>query len=126
MLKNLVNVAMVLSVCLSIGYAKPLAECKSNKDRLNGCIEKSYYESGNLEYEIPYENNERNGVWKGYYESGKLKYEFPFENDKANGVAKEYYESGKLKQETLYKNHRVITDKEYDEQGKLIKSQRNK
>ena len=102
MLKNLVNVAMVLSVYLAVGYAKPLAECKSNKDRLNGCIEKSYYESGNL------------------------KYEFPFENDKANGVAKEYYESGKLKQETLYKNHRVITDKEYDEQGKLIKSQQNK
>ena len=44
MLKKIVNVAMVLSVCLSIGYAKPLAECKSDKDKLNGCVEQRYYD----------------------------------------------------------------------------------
>ena len=32
MLKNLVNAIMVLSVCLSVGYAKPLKECKSERD----------------------------------------------------------------------------------------------
>ncbi|MBD5164686.1 hypothetical protein [Helicobacter sp.] len=44
MLKNLVNVAMVLSVCLSIGYAKPLKECKSERDKINGCVEQRYYD----------------------------------------------------------------------------------
>lgn len=32
MLKNLVNAIMVLSVCLPVGYAKPLKECKSERD----------------------------------------------------------------------------------------------
>ena len=32
MLKKIVNAAMVLSVCLAVGYAKPLKECKSERD----------------------------------------------------------------------------------------------
>ncbi|WP_181882160.1 hypothetical protein [Helicobacter equorum] len=44
MLEKIVNAAMVLSVCLSIGYAKPLKECKSEKDKINGCVEQRYYD----------------------------------------------------------------------------------
>lgn len=152
MLKKIVNVAMVLSVCLSIGYAKPLKECKSERDRLNGCVEqryydddrrklqvetpykngkingvkKVYYESGQLSRETLFENGKTNGVVKSYYKSGQLEEEVTYENDKVNGVRKEYYESGKLKKEILYEYDRTITRKEYDESGKLIKSQQNK
>ncbi len=117
MLKNLVNVAMVLSVCLSIGYAN---QCKSKEEKLNGCIERFYYLSGQLKYEIPYENGEINGVEKKYYKSGKLKEETPYEYDKKKDVSKDYYESGQLKEERLYKNGKLFIYKKYNEQGELI------
>lgn len=79
MLKKIVNAAMVLSVCLAVGYAN---QCKSKEEKLNGCIKRFYYESGQLQYEIPYENGEINGVEKKYYKSGRLQKETPYENDK--------------------------------------------
>lgn len=84
MLKKIVNVAMVLSVCLSIGYAKPLKECKSERDRLNGCVEQRYYDDDRrkLQVETPYKNGKINGVKKVYYESGQLSRETLFENGK--------------------------------------------
>ena len=90
MLKKIVNVAMVLSVCLSIGYAKPLKECKSERDRLNGCVEQRYYDDDRrkLQVETPYKNGKINGVKKVYYESGQLSRETLFENGKANGIMK--------------------------------------
>lgn len=116
MLKKIVNVAMVLSVCLSIGYAN---QCKSKEEKLNGCIERFYYLSGQLKYEIPYENGEINGVEKKYYKSGKLKEETPYEYDKKKDVSKDYYESGQLKEERLYKNGKPLSIKSITNKGSL-------
>ena len=147
MLKKVVNSAMVLSVCLAVGHAKPLAECKSDKDKVNGCvekiyygdrrqlryetpykngerngIEKAYYGNGQLEAETPYENDKINGIAKGYYESGQLFSEVPHENDKRSGIVKHYYESGQLKREIPFENDkRNGVEKEYYESGKLKK-----
>ncbi len=120
MLKKIVNAAMVLSVCLSIGYAKPLKECKSEKDKMRGCVEKGYYDNGQLQSENPYKNGQRNGIAKGYYESGQLFIEIPYENDKKKDVSKDYYESGQLKEERIYKNGKLFIYKKYNEQGELI------
>ena len=120
MLKKIVNAAMVLSVCLSIGYAKPLKECKSERDKMRGCVEKKYYDNGQLQSEAPYNNGEINGIWKWYYESGQLKSETPYENDKKNGVRKEYYESGKLRAEIPYGyDKKKDVSKDYYESGQL-------
>lgn len=37
-------------------------------------IEKHYYQTGELYYEIPYENGERHGIQKGYYKTGEVNY----------------------------------------------------
>ena len=51
----------------------------------------------------------------GYYENGNVEYEIPFENDMQHGVEKWYDENGNLIRETLYENDVV---KEYDKNGK--------
>lgn len=49
-----------------------LKECKSDNDKQMGCIERKFYENGVLEEELPFKNNEVNGIFKGYYKNGKL------------------------------------------------------
>lgn len=116
MLKNLVNVAMVLSVCLSIGYAN---QCKSKEEKLNGCIERSYYLSGQLKYEIPYENGEINGVEKKYYKSGKLKEETPYEYDKKKMLVKIIMNLGSLKKNVHTKMVSSLSIKSITNKGSL-------
>ncbi len=86
---------------------------------ING-IQKKYYKSGELRYEIPYIDGVENGIKKEYYESGELKYETPMIDDKKNGVHKLYYETGKLKQESIYKDGKLNgVVKLYYESGEL-------
>jgi antitoxin component YwqK of YwqJK toxin-antitoxin module len=61
---------------------------------LNG-VEKSYYKSGKLEAETPYDSGKINGVEKFYSENGKLYEVRPYVNDKLNGVVMSYDENGK-------------------------------
>lgn len=43
-------------------------------------VETKYYENGNLECEIPFENGKRHGIEKWYYENGNLIKESLYEN----------------------------------------------
>lgn len=99
MLKKIVNSTMILSVCLLAGYAKPLVECKNDKDKIDGCIDRWYYESGGLKYETPYKDGKSHGIDKSYWENGKLLYETIYENDKKNGIEKWYWSNGQLQHE---------------------------
>ncbi|WP_394966090.1 toxin-antitoxin system YwqK family antitoxin [uncultured Helicobacter sp.] len=89
---------VVIVLCVVCYFAftqtRELQECKNERDKISGCVEKAYYENGNLRYEIPYKNGEIHGVEKWYYENGNLRLEIPFENDKRHGIAKAYYENG--------------------------------
>ena len=58
--------------------------------------QKWYYENGNLEFEIPYKNNKREGIVKVYFENGNLMAEIPHKNDEAHGNLKYYTEDGEL------------------------------
>ena len=125
---------------------RELQECKSERDKISGCVEKEYdgvygarlwvetpyqndkthgvakgyYESGNLMREIPYKNDVQHGVEKWYYENRNLEFEAPYDNGKKHGVVKEYYENGILRYETPYENgKRHGVGKEYDENGNL-------
>lgn len=84
-------------------------------------IEKWYYESGELKYEIPYEHGKKYGIEKLYYESGELKRESPFTNSKRHGILKEYYKNGQIKEESLYDNSELKGTNSYDENGQIIK-----
>jgi len=68
--------------------------------------------------------SEINGIKKTYYESGELNFEMPFTKGNLNGEVKEYYKNGKLKSETNYKNGVFGIQgktKHYDEIGNEIK-----
>lgn len=80
----------------------------------NGLAKCSVY--GELKYEIPYKNNQIDGIVKEFYlketlySGGKLKVEIPYKNDKREGIVKKYYPvmmgsgSGALEAEIPYKN----------------------
>ena len=98
-----------------------LKECKTEADKISGCIVKEYYESGNLWREIPYKNDKIEGIAKQYYENGNLNIEIPFKNDKIEGIARRYYDNGNLVIEVSYKNDELHGDlKYYTEDGKLL------
>ena len=43
----------------------------------------------------PYKNDKQHGVAKSYYENGNLRYEVPFKKGNKHGVEKEYDKNGK-------------------------------
>ena len=104
----------------SILHADTLKECKTEADKISGCVVKEYDENGNLWREIPYKNDKIEGIEKWYDENGNLKIEIPYKNDKIEGIAKVYFENGKLKIETPFKNGKIEgIEKWYYENGNL-------
>ena len=110
----------------SILYADTLKECKTEADKISGCVVKEYDENGNLEIETPYKNNKREGIEKWYhYENGNLALEASVLNDILHGDIKLYTEDKKLLALIKAENHKfisgkcfndkVLTDKEIDE-----------
>jgi antitoxin component YwqK of YwqJK toxin-antitoxin module len=64
--------------------------------------------SGNTgTYEGTLNNGKREGVWKTYFENGNLQWEVTFVNGKQEGIVKDYYESGNLKDEGDLKNNKL-------------------
>ena len=104
----------------SILHADTLKECKTEADKISGCVVKEYDENGKLEIEIPYKNDKAEGIAKVYFESGNLNIEIPYKNGKKEGIKRWYYANGNLEGEIPYKNgKREGTAKEYDKMGNL-------
>ncbi len=103
-MKKLLFSLAILAIVWNLSYAETLKECKTQDDKISGCIEKEYYENGNVKYETPFKNNQLDGIRKGYYENGSLMFEAPLKNGKVEGIAKTYYQNGNLASEIPYKN----------------------
>lgn len=107
-------------------------------------LEKVYYQSGQLAYEVFYVNGERDGklewldragiklsfchfklgkmdgVEKTFFVNGKLKKEVTYINDLKEGMQKEYFDNGQLALEVNYlQNRREGTQIEYTPEGKI-------
>lgn len=74
-------------------------ECESERDKISGCIEKTYYTNGVLAVERPYKNGKMEGINKVYYENGNLWHTIPYKNNEAVGIVKLYYKNGNLQAE---------------------------
>lgn len=81
-----------------------------------GCadVRTTYYKSGNIESEIRYENDKKNGKAVYYEEHGYGTMEMTYENDKPVGVNKSYDRNGELLME--YDNDTGIA-KDYSDDG---------
>ncbi len=86
-------------------------------------IEKGFYDSGELEYTVPYIKGKRDGLFKGFYQRGSLSLETPYKNDMREGIQKQYYENGVLKWEIpLRKDKASGIEKGYYPSGKLYRT----
>lgn len=103
--------------------AENLPECKSDEDKIKGCVEREYYPDSKLMRpmrEIPYKNGLQEGIRKDYYNNGNLRGEIPFKHGKTEGVVKAYHESGNLKYEATHKNGKIEgIAKSYYDNGNL-------
>lgn len=129
---------------------KVTVDATYRKGMLHG-MKKIYYENGRPQEEANFIDNERNGMTKWYNEQGEMVAEYNYKkgvfdgvqktyypgkgiqsettylNNKLNGVYKEYNELGNVQLQGEYKDGLKEGDwKEYDNQGKLIKTTKYK
>jgi TonB family protein len=82
----------------------------------------TYYSNGNVESEINFNNNVREGEAKLYYEDGKLKEERLYVNGRVEGLVKTYYPNGNLKELiNIEDGKREGPTSIFDEEGNYIK-----
>jgi len=91
--------------------------------RSNG-INKKYYDTGKIWIEESYKNDVRHGITREYGKNGKLLYEENFKDAQFDGPFREFYEDGTLKAEGLNRKNKVVSEKQYNEEGVLIFEQK--
>ncbi len=84
-------------------------------------LRKLWYENGQTEYEIPFENNQVNGTLKQWYPNGKKKSISNHINGKLDGMTYVWYENGQLGIEIEYLQNNIIgMHREWNQDGKLV------
>ena len=104
---------------LSIIYA--LIPSENNKYFIKAGGYKEFYENGTLKIESLYANNELSGIWKRYYETGEIEWEVEYNDGYRQGLYKQFYKSGILKLEGRHvADLKNGEEKRYDEKGSLL------
>jgi antitoxin component YwqK of YwqJK toxin-antitoxin module len=94
------------------------------KDGDTTCEHKKwYYDSGALKAETIYINGKLEGIANYYYESGDIKAREFYVNDQLHGLSKWYYTSGEVKSERYYKLGTLVSRREYDKAGRMIRAE---
>lgn len=89
---------------------------------LTGIIQEYEDDGVTLALEYEYKNGLRGGIVKSYYPSGMLQSDgSSYGGTSYYGEFKEYFESGKLKSHRMYSNGSILSGKDYDEDGNVIK-----
>lgn len=114
------KIAIITLLCLTL-QAQALKECKSESDKINGCVEKWFYhQSKTLWREATYQNGVLNGVEKWYHKNGKIDLEVSYKEGKMEGSERGYFDNGTLRSEAFYKNGKLEgAQKFYYKNGKL-------
>ena len=94
--------------------------CAFSNDWINGNAI-NYYENGNISNEDVFTNGVINGIRKCYNEDGSMDFEVLYVNGEREGIQKGYYPDGKLRFLITYKHGREKEEKNYDENGNVIK-----
>lgn len=109
-----------------------LEELELEYDKMNNIrhsIRKTYLKSGVLNTESKLKNRGRgnflHGPCKEYFEGGQLMSEGEYSGAIKSGTWKFYYESGKIKRQEIFDDRRIlILEKNWDENGNLIKEKK--
>lgn len=79
-----------------------------------------FYDNGQIKDSVYFFNGLQEGIGKHWRYNGKIQYQGEAKNGKVNGKVVEYYENGTIKVEGIFSNGINISNKRYDETGKLI------
>jgi len=104
-------------------YNGKIAETGQYIDNKMAGIWKKYYTNGDLQSIGKKTNNKKDSIWT-YYNIGSNKVfgKINYINGKAEGESKFYYESGKICEIAIYKNDKIKSKIDYDEEGNIIKT----
>ena len=81
----------------------------------------SFFENGNLEFEMEYKDGVTDGVSKMFWENGNLKLETESVDGVINGLFRTFYENGKLMTQEYHVNGVAHGEsKNWDEHGNLF------
>ena len=121
--------AIVIGIVVSTGilYAAFINSQKTASEKLETVqrdgksyvIRRQFYSNGRLKTELPYLNNELNGVTRSYYRNGDLESEANMVDGRQKGEYKRYYKSGKLwhLDRLEYESKETFKQKTYKMQG---------
>lgn len=67
-------------------------------------VDEEFYENGNIQRRVSYNNYELEGEYCVFDESGSIKVEMEYKNGNIHGLYREYYPNGHIKREGLYRD----------------------
>jgi len=88
-------------------------------------IWKRYYRSGGLHSEGKITNNKHDSIWTYYHINGSIFGKGNHINGKKEGRSTWFYESGKISEIAVYKKNKITSKIHYDEDGNVIKVEKD-
>ncbi|MGE5457195.1 MAG: toxin-antitoxin system YwqK family antitoxin [Methanococcaceae archaeon] len=85
-------------------------------------VTRSFFGNGQVKMETSHKNGKLDGMANFFYESGKIKAREFYKDDQIHGLSKWYYETGEIKSERYYKNGLLISRKDFDKTGRLLRN----
>lgn len=79
-----------------------------------------YYKDGKIKRESEYSENKKNGKTTYWYKDGQKQSEAYYKFDSLDGESVWFHQNGKKKKEAIFNNGKLISGKEWDENGNLI------
>jgi antitoxin component YwqK of YwqJK toxin-antitoxin module len=90
------------------------------KDGKRDGLYTEWYENGQKKKEGTSKDGERDGLWTWWYEDGQKRSEGPYKDGKPDGLHVQWYENGKKRGEGTFKDGKIISQKEWNEDGSVM------
>ena len=101
------------------GNVKSITYHKKTRDGIQKVKEEGYHEKGQKEFEGSYKDGKKEGLWTYWNENGQKKYEWNYKDGEEDGLKIYWYENGQKWYEGTYKDGKLISKKEWNEDGSV-------
>ena len=78
-----------------------------------------YHSTGKKSDERNFKDGKHNGLQTRWYENGQMRSEVTFKDGKEDGAITKWYENGQMKFEGTFKDGKLISSKEWNEDGSV-------
>jgi len=98
-----------------------LYEYTESKDTSKDGIYNVRYPGGKLKAQLYYIGGKLNGICNFYYENGRIQAREEYRDGFLEGMCKRYYVFGIIQTEEMYEKGQLISKKEFNDEGRLVK-----